>query len=201
MISNKSKRNEVSFYPEIEQFISTQIKSNLLANGVSDIEVYWKIGELTTKLHELIREHPEKCSCMKSFADNTPPLNLDVFGVVTNGVRFQIIVLEIKLLRNAGLSEWSQLLGYCIVSDARYGLLININGGASQRLKGILITNNDVSHVVRKKSNGKEVECFAGFMQWNSLTRNFEYSNLGQLRSLSALSDFLVRDFTDKRPQ
>ena len=197
MTYNKRKRNEISYYTEIEDFISTQIKSNLHASGVSDVEVYWKIGELATKLHELIREHPDKCSCLKRFADDTPPLNLDVFGVVTNGEKFQIVILEVKLLPNAGLSEWSQLLGYCIVSDARYGLLININGGASQRLKGILMSNPDVSLVVRKKENDKEIKCFTGFMQWNSMTRNFEYSNLGQLRSLSALSDLLVQDFIE----
>ena len=191
----RKKRNEVSYYPEIQDNISSQIKSNLLASGIPDVEVYWKIGELTTKLHELIREHPDKCTCLKQFANNTPPLNLDVFGVVTNGERFQIIILEVKLLQNAGLSEWSQLLGYCVVSDARYGLLINVNGGASERLRGILISNDDVSYIVRNKLNGNSVECFAGFMQWNSLTHNFEYSNLGKVRSLSALSDLLVCDF------
>lgn len=193
--AKKPKRNEISYYPEIEEHIASQIKSNLLASGISGVEVYWKIGELTTKLRELIREHPDKCSCMKHFANNTPPLNLDVFGVVTNGEKFQIIILEVKLLQNAGLSEWSQLLGYCVVSDARYGLLINVDGGASQRLKGILVSNKDVSHIVREKCQGEVIECFTGFMQWNSITHNFEYSNLGQLRSLSALSDLLIYDF------
>ncbi len=34
-----------------------------------------------------------------------------------------------------------------------------------------------------------------GFMQWDSLTQNFEYSNLGEIKSLSDLSDRLVEEF------
>lgn len=190
------KRNEISYYPEITEHIATQIKSNLRVRGINNIEVFWKIGELTTKLQELIVEHPEWCSCLRNYAHNTPPLNLDVFGVVTNGDKFEIIILEVKLLQNVGLSEWSQLLGYCVVSDAKYGLLINVNGGASQRLRGILVSNPDVSKIKRIKSNGIEITSSAGFMEWNSLTQNFEYSNLGQIHSISALSELLIMDFS-----
>lgn len=34
-----------------------------------------------------------------------------------------------------------------------------------------------------------------GFMQWNTVTQNFEYSNLGQLPSLSSLSSLLISHF------
>lgn len=189
------KKNEVAHYPEITKYIEAQIKSNLRANGIVNIEVYWKSGELKTKLRELICEHPEKCGCLQTFASTTNPLNLDIFGVITDGTKFEIVILEIKLRETVGLSEWSQLLGYNVVSDAKYGLLINIDGGASSRLVGILSSSADASKVVRTKNNGEVITHLLGFMQWNTITQNFEYSTLGQLWSLSALSRELLSKF------
>ena len=63
--------------------------------------------------------------------------------VVTNGKKFEIVILEIKLRETVGLNQWSQLIGYNLVSNAKYGLLININAGASERLKRILTFDVD----------------------------------------------------------
>jgi len=192
----KSGRNEVSHYPEITSFIEAQLKSNLAAKGIQEIEIFWRIGELTSNIRSLVVEYPEKCACLERYSKTTPPLNLDVFGVITDGTRFEIIILEVKLTKGAGLSEWSQLLGYCVVSDAKYGLLINIDAGASMRLTGILSAEVDVSKVVRQKSNGLLIEHQLGFVEWNTITRNFEYSNLGQLWSVSAISEALAARFS-----
>ncbi|MDR0797811.1 MAG: hypothetical protein LBE70_03735 [Nitrososphaerota archaeon] len=189
------KKNEVAHYLEITSFIEAQLNSNFLAKRVDNVSIYWKNGELTSKIKELMVEHPEKCSCLQTFCRNTPPLNTDIFGVITNGQKFEIVILEVKLRENVGLAEWSQLLGYSVVSNAKFGLLINIDAGASSRLSGILASEVDISKVLRRKANGEEVEHLLGFMQWNTLTQNFEYSNLGHLCSLSAMSNLLIAQF------
>jgi|LSQX01.2.fsa_nt_gb hypothetical protein len=192
---NIKKRNEISYYPEITTFIESQLKSNFRAQNKNDIHIFWKIGEFTSKLDELIKENPCICECIIPFWKKTPPLNLDIFGVVTDGNKFEIIILEVKLRSNVGLSEWSQLLGYSVVSDAKYGLLVNIDAGASKRLVDILARETDASKITRVKNNGETINQLMGFMQWNSKTHNFEYSNLGQLWSISALSDALLENF------
>ena len=189
------KKNEVSHYPEITKFIELQLQSNFRAQGINDVNIFWKSGELTSKIQELIQEHPKECSCLDSYRKITPPLNLDIFGVVTDGVKFEIVILEVKLVTAAGLKEWSQLIGYNLVSNAKYGLLINIDAGASERLAGILSLNEDSSRIIRKKTDGSEIEHLLGFMQWNTITQNFEYTNLGQIFSLSALSSALIDEF------
>lgn len=189
------KKNEVAHYPEITKFIEAQLRSNFRAQGITDVHIFWKNGELTSKIKELIREHPEECACLDAYSKITPPLNLDIFGVITNGVHFEIVILEVKLVNAVGLSEWSQLVGYNLVSDAKYGLLINIDAGASERLRGILSLNEDCSKIVRRKTDGTEIEHLLGFMQWNTITQNFEYTNLGQIYSLSALSTELIGRF------
>ena len=187
-------RNEVSYYPEIQTFIEEQLKSNFRASNRHELFVYWGIGELKTNLQRIISEHPDECECAQAFANRVPPLNLDIFALVTDGNHFEILILEIKLLRVAGLKEWSQLVGYCLVSGARYGLLVNINNGGSPRLNQILQTENHLSHI-ETIVRGDICDHYLGLMSWDSLTQNFEYSNLGAIRSLSDLSDQISSAF------
>lgn len=189
----RNLRNEVSYYPEIQLFIERQLKSNFMAAKHRDLDVYWGIGELKVNLRRIINEHPERCRCVEGFANLVPPLNLDIFALVTDGTKFELLILEVKLMNSAGLKEWSQLVGYCLVSGARYGLLVNIDNGASPRLADILRTETHLSHI-RTLVGGQELEHRLGFMQWDSLTQGFEYSNLGFIRSLSSLSqEFIAR--------
>ena len=172
------KKNEVAHYPEIMSFIESQLLSNFRSAGIDDISIFWKSGELTSKIKELIYEYPEKCKCLEEYSNIMSPL-----------------ILEIKLRETVGLNQWSQLIGYNLVSNAKYGLLININAGASERLKRILTFDVDTSRIVRKKADGTEIEHLLGFMQWNTVTQNFEYTNLGEINSLSALSTALIKQF------
>ena len=141
----KRSRNEVSYYPEIQTFIEAQLKSNFRAKRHKELSVFWGIGELKTNLQRIISEHPDKCTCVKNFANRVPPLNLDIFALITDGTQFEILILEVKLMNSAGLKEWSQLVGYCLVSGAKYGLLVNIDNGASPRLAHILSTETHIS--------------------------------------------------------
>lgn len=190
-------RNEVSYYPEIQQFIEAQLKSNFKAGSNRDLHIFWGIGELKTNLQRIIAEHPVECACAEIFSKRVPPLSLDIFALVTDVKKFELLILEIKLVKSAGLREWSQLLGYCLVSGAKYGVLLNIDNGGSPRLTQMLQTEQHISHI-QTIVNEQSREHVLGFMQWNSLTHNFEYSNLGTIKSLSDLSDRLVAEFTMK---
>jgi len=187
-------RNEVSYYPEIQRFIEAQLKSNFRAGSNRELFVFWGIGELKTNLQRIIAEHPTECACAVDFSKRVPPLSLDIFALVTDGLKFELLILEVKLVKSAGLSEWSQLVGYCLVSGAKYGLLLNINNGSSPRLTQMLQTEKHLSHI-KTVVNEESKEHILGFMQWDSLTQNFEYSNLGAIKSLSDLSERLVSEF------
>lgn len=190
-----NKRNEVSYYPEIQSFIEAQLKSNFKAQHHRELDVYWGIGELKTNLQRIINANLAKCSCAIAFAQRVPPLNLDIFALITDGIKFELLILEVKLMNSAGLKEWSQLVGYCLVSGAKYGLLVNIDNGSSSRLSQILSTEDHLSHI-RTLVNCEPYEHCLGFMQWDSLTHNFEYSNLGLIKSLSELSEQLALEFS-----
>jgi len=186
--------NEVSYYPQIQRFIEEQIKSNFAVAAQRPLYVYWGIGELKSNLQKIIQDHPIECSCAVNFAKSIAPLNLDIFALITDGKKFEILILEVKLLKSAGLKEWSQLVGYCLVSGAKYGLLVNIDGGASSRLSELLLTSRNLSHIVTQLESGQR-EHYLGFMQWDSLTKNFEYTDFGIIKTISELTDKLVLEF------
>lgn len=190
------KRNEVSYYPEIQSFIEIQLKSNFRSAHQDELGIFWGIGELKSNLQRIINANPDKCRCVCDFAKRVPPLNLDIFALVTDGISFELLILEVKLMNSAGLKEWSQLVGYCLVSGAKYGLLVNIDNGASPRLSQILSTEEHLSHI-RTVVDDKNREHFLGFMQWDSLTHDFDYSNLGYIKSLSELSHELASEFSE----
>lgn len=149
---------------------------------------------MKTNLQRIISEHPAECECARPFANRVPPLNLDIFALITDGEHFELLILEVKLLRGAGLKEWSQLVGYCLVSGAKYGLLVNIENGGSPRLNQILSTEYHLSHI-QTTVDEKPRNHLLGLMTWDSLTQNFEYSNLGAIKSLSDLSEKLSAEF------
>ncbi len=190
------RRNEVSYYPEIQRFIEAQLKSNFRARNHRELNVFWGIGELKSNLQRIIRDNMEVCNCVRDFAQRTPPLNLDIFALITDGIQFELLILEVKLMNSAGLKEWSQLVGYCLVSSAKYGLLINIDNGASPRLAQILSTEHHLS-CIETIVHGNQQDHYLGFMQWDSLTQSFEYSNLGLIKTLSDLSNRIATEFTE----
>ena len=154
-------RNEVSYYPEIQRYIEEQLKSNFRLTRQRDLFVFWGIGELKTNLQRIISEHPAECECARTFANKVPPLNLDIFALVSDGMHYELLILE---------------------------------NGASPRLSQILSTEHHLSHI-QTIVDGNQRDHLLGFMTWDSLTQNFEYSNLGIIKSLSDLSGKISAEF------
>jgi len=191
-----AKRNEVSYYPEIMDFIKNQIESNFKASK-NPLKVYCKTGELKKGLAEIIAENGITTPSIVNFANSTPPLSLDIFALITDGVDYELLIIEVKLLENVGLSQLSQLIGYCIVSNAQYGLLINVNGGESPRLVDLLSNEPDVTYIRRMLAYGSRlVEHNLGVMEWDSDVQNLYYSGYGRIETISKLCEMLASKFT-----
>lgn len=194
----RSKRNEVSYYPEIMSYLKEQIESNFKASK-NPLTVYCKTGELRKGLKEIIRENRITTTSILELASNIPPLSLDIFALITDGVQYELLILEIKLLDSVGLTQLSQLIGYCIVSNAQYGLLVNVDGGESPRLTDLLMNELDLTFISRDlKYKGKKVNHNLGVMEWNSATRNLEYTEYGSIRSMAELCKKLSEKFENK---
>lgn len=182
-----AKRNEESYYPEIMRFVKEQIESNFTA-WARPLKVYCKTGELQRGLEAIIRENSITTPSIVEFAHSTPPLSLDIFALITDGVKYELLILEVKRLRSVGLTQLSQLIGYCIVSNAQYGLLINVDGGESPRLTHLITNEPDLMHIVRPLGKRQAtIEHNLGVMEWGSETQNMTYTACGAIRTLSEL--------------
>ena len=190
-----AKRNEESYYPEIMTFIKAQIESNFLASK-KPLKVYCKTGELKKGLHEIIKENGIETKCIIEFAERTPPLSLDIFALITDGIKYELLIVEVKLLGSVGLQQLSQLIGYCIVSNAQHGLLINVNGGESPRLLHLLSNEPDVTSIKRMLAYEKGiVEHNLGVMEWDSDSKNLIYTGYGKIQTISHLCYHLAEEF------
>ena len=190
-----ANRNEVSYYDEIMTFIKEQIESNFAA-WERPLKVYCKTGELQKGLKEIVRENNISTPAILDFAASTPPLSLDIFALITDGVKYELLIVEVKLLRSVGLTQLSQLIGYCIVSNAQYGLLVNIDGGESPRLTDLIMNEPDLMCITRHLAKQKViVEHNLGVMEWDSDTQNLIYTGFGAIRTISELCQKLESKF------
>lgn len=191
---NNERKKEMEFYRDIREAVENDMNSNFAAAGRNDIKFFWGIGELRRNLLDFVDTYPE-CSCVSDYAKSAHPLFLDIFALITDGSSFKILILEIKKRKTCGLSEWSQLLCYCLVAKAAYGLLVNIDGCESPNLADLICNDNYMSNLC-VLANGETRFHMLGCMHWKSLTQNLEYSNLGHVKSLAQLSGMIMKDFT-----
>lgn len=197
-----NEMKEVDYYPEIMKFVSENMESTLCGND-SSLKIVFKNGDgnritLRSGLLAIVKEqgipndHP-----FVRFAELSPALLLDVFGVVYNDEGFfQVIILEIKLLDSVGLNEYSQLIGYCLCANARYGLLINVNGNVSKPLIDLLGTNENLCEVVREIGHDEKVLHYFGIMRWMHNTKGLNYSPMSfGVKDVSDLCEKIWYDY------
>lgn len=190
-------RNEVSYYDEIMLFLKDQIESNFAAWD-KPLKVYCKTGELRRGLQDIVRENSITTPAILQFAASTPPLSLDIFALITDGIKYELLIIEVKLLRSVGLNQLSQLIGYCIVSNAQYGLLVNVNGGESPRLINLISNEPDITFIQRMLAYQERiVEHNLGVMEWDSDTLNMNYTGYGRIKTISALCERLAEKFKE----
>lgn len=190
---------EESYYPEIKSYIEQQLKSALEGCNLSaPVEIFWgqQPQDFADTISLLGKSAPEKCSCLSAFPYHNIKIMPDIFGIITDGRVFKIIILEVKQGKSVGLKEWSQLLGYCLAVDASYGLLVNVDGDISPPLKNILDINSNMAYIERVKKDGQKHISQYGCFAWNSFTKRFEYHTRGAIRTIHALNNLILESFT-----
>jgi|GEM_PF-453172 len=173
--------NEVSYYPQLARDLEAIVASNLQDTNIHVHALYLPRdgSHIRRYLETYIAQHPGEVSdALIECAGDIPKLRTDIVLVFDNPVtnKFQLVIVEVKLVSSAGLSELSQLIGYSLVTKVEYGLLINVNGGISSELKDILLTDIDIAEVTRTLStSGHSTEYHFGVLGYQSATGNFQY--------------------------
>jgi len=180
------ERKEVDYYEEIADVLTSFFVSNLKGNNGYTVRVL--IGEISSAIRTLIANGYSAGQSLVDFGRSVHRLHLDISLLIENvkNGKFEIVVFEIKKTKGLGLSELSQLIGYCLVSKAKFGVLVNIDNTVSGEFSIILDADRDLTKIVRVIDN-KIIEHRFGVMVWNSKTKKMEYSESGDITSLPGL--------------
>jgi len=186
---------EVQYYPEISKELVTQIKANL--PDEMDIKVLPLIGEIRGSLLTMIANGYDAGEPLKDYSQSIHRLYLDISIILENkeNGKFDIVIFEIKKVKKMGLSELSQLIGYCLVSKVKFGVLINVDTAVSQNLSIILDDDPDLTHITRL-IDGQKINHELGVMVWNSSTQRIEYTNSGAIKSMPHLVEKLTESLS-----
>lgn len=178
------KRKEADHYEEIALELVKQFESNF----VDEYTIKPLIGEISSGLRTLIANGYAVGDLLKEYSTSVHRLHLDISILVENkrNGKFEVIVFEIKKVNNLGLGELSQLIGYCLVSKAKFGILINVDRAVSREFSIILDGDKDLTEIVRIVDEKKMTHKFA-VMVWNSDTMRIEYTNSGSIKSIPEL--------------
>lgn len=185
------KRKEVDYYYEITVELVKQFEANLAANYYV---VKPLIGEISSGLRTLIANGYDAGKLLREYSISVHRLHLDISILIENrkNGKFEVIIFEIKRLNNLGLSELSQLIGYCLVSKSKFGILMNVEKAVSSEFSIILDGDKDLTEIIRVIDEQKLHHKF-GVMVWNDTTLKIEYTNSGSIKSIPQLIE-LVED-------
>lgn len=180
-------KREVEYYDEIANSIVSLIRANL--RDASKYRIYPLIGDLQSALRTLASNGYDIGEQVLHYVDGMHKLFLDVSVVVENMLtgRFEFIIFEVKAGHPVGLTELSQLIGYCLVSKIRFGILLNVDNRISSNFSLILNSDPDLTTIRRLLENGQSIVHELGVMIYNSETNNFEYTCSGPLSTVSEL--------------
>ena len=192
-MSDSATRKEIEYYQEISMRLVDIFKANLPKD--QSIIISSLIGDIHSGLNTLIANGYDVGDKLREYSKEIYHLRLDITLLLENkrNGKFDLVIFEIKKVKSLGLSEFSQLIGYCLVSKIKFGILINIDNGLSSDFSSILESDRDITEIKRIIDN-KIFEHDFGVIFYNSSTKQFEYSNLGKVKTIPNLVNHLLQN-------
>lgn len=183
------RRKEIDYYQEIAVELVKQFEANLSGN---EYVVKPLIGEISSGLRTLIANGYDAGDLLRTYSTSVHRLHLDISILIENTKteKFEVIIFEIKRVNNLGLSELSQLIGYCLVSKSKFGILMNVDKAVSSEFSVILDGDKDLTEIVRIVDE-QELHHKFGVMVWNATTLKIEYTNSGSIKSIPKLIELV----------
>jgi hypothetical protein len=183
------RRKEVDYYKEIAVELVKQFEANL-ADEKYDVKPL--IGEISSGLRTLIANGYDAGELLQAYSTSVHKLHLDISILIENTKigKFEVIIFEIKCVNNLGLSDLSQLIGYCLVSKSKFGILMNVDRAVSSEFSVILDGDKDLTKIIRIV-NEQELHHKFGVMVWNAATLKIEYTNSGSIKSIPQLIELV----------
>jgi len=177
---------ERDHYDEIAKALASLIFDNLEKSGKYVVKSL--IGEISSGLRTLIANGYDAGEVLKNYSKSVHRLFLDVSILVENknSGKFEIIIFEIKKGNKLGLNALAQLIGYCLVSKQKFGVLVNVDDGISENFSIILQADPNLT-IIDRLIDDTVLRHEIGVMVWNSHTKNFEYTQTAAIKNIPDL--------------
>lgn len=181
-----NNKKETDHYEEIAAKLKIAFEANLRHGDNYNIRIL--IGEVQSALRTLIANGYNAGVLLSEYSKSVHRLHLDISILIEhkNSQKFELVIFEIKKVNNLGLNELSQLIGYCLVSKCRFGVLMNIDKAVSRDFSIILDADKDITNMVRLIDD-KYISHEFGVMVWNSETQDIEYTQAGAVKTIPDL--------------
>ena len=188
----ESDMGEIEHYPSLALCLDGAISANLSNRNIRVKTLYLSVfgNNLRACLDKYVSESDGATSSkLVTFTRDAPEIRTDLFVVLDNPQtnRFFIVIIEAKYTNAVGLKELSQLLGYCLVAKAGYGLLINIDGGVSNELSRIITTDSAITNIQRQISDDEIAVTKVGIMTFRANSNILEYHSGACVQSIPTM--------------
>ena len=180
---------EVDAYPEMIREFGRFLETDIKAYLKTDLEFYkgidsdqhfpiWIRDLSTLKSREGSIGIANYLDSISRRADGVRP---DLFWLVwkPDVKKGCLLFVEVKIKKNIpSLSDLSQLIGYCLVTQCEFGLLVNIDGPVSAEWENMTWTHKhlfSLKYLVDEEYSLHR-ELLLGVLKWSSSTRRFDFS-------------------------
>ncbi|MEM2145992.1 MAG: hypothetical protein QW279_11570 [Candidatus Jordarchaeaceae archaeon] len=141
--------------------------------------------DMYSGIKEILKANPLiKDEYLSNKIDLYRGLYVDIIGVIHSlaNKRSELIICEVKS-NKLTLTDHAQLIGYCVASNVKLGLLIALGGRITGDFESILNNNPALIKIVRK-----DFAHLFGICSWDPSSKELLFDDKGAFKSLTALS-------------
>lgn len=187
--------NEVGYYEQIASYLKDEMQALLLTLGHFVID-FQSCGntDLSSGLKEILRTNPSiEDEKLPEKIELTRGLHIDILGIIywRSKMLSELLICEVKN-HDLMLTDHAQLIGYCVASNVRYGLLISIDGRITGGFESILKNNPSLLNIDRERIKHR-----FGICSWNPRLNELFFDEIGAFNSLEALSRDIAFGFEE----
>lgn len=179
---DSDSRAESSYYNEICEYLQENVSRALEPFGRYEV-CFQKCGtkDMLWGVKQTLKTLPKSDYQIGMREQMTQDLFVDIAGLIckeNNPQASSFVICEVKL-NTLTLTDYAQLLGYCVTANVEHGLLIAVDNGISSRFDSILRHNENLKYVKRPHLTHK-----FGILKWKSRYKEMQYNEIGYYRSL-----------------
>lgn len=140
-------------------------------------------SDISSGLRKILKSNSIVDSILMTKVKLTKRLFVDILGLVYSKIKKKgyLIVCEVKN-HSLTLTDFAQLIGYCIASNVKYGLLISLDKRITGGFEAILKQSSSLVKVKRIK-----ITHFFAICMWRTNLKELFFNEIGAFTSLLAI--------------